>query len=127
MEVPPAPTTPSVSPPKAGRLAPGFTVAYGALSAVGGAIGYFKKGSLESLLSGGGLGLVLVAAGVLMFRGVVRAWTVAQWATLAVVAVMVYRLVTAGGVVVTVPVIAAGLGLSFVIWSEQPNPRPPPA
>jgi hypothetical protein len=40
---------------------------------------------------------------------------------------MAYRLVTAGGVVVTVPVIAAGLGLSFVIWSEQPTAPIPPA
>jgi uncharacterized membrane protein (UPF0136 family) len=122
-----APTpSPSPSPAKAGRLAPSFTVLYGALSAAGGAIGWFKKGSLGSLLGGGGLGLVLVVAGLLMFRGVRRAWTVAQGATLAVVSVMLYRLITAGGIVVTVPVIAAGLGLSFVIWSEQPTAPTPP-
>jgi hypothetical protein len=51
---------------------------------------------------------------------------VAQWATLAVVAVMVYRWVSTGGIVVAVPVIAAGLGLSFVIWSEDPAPPTAP-
>jgi uncharacterized membrane protein (UPF0136 family) len=111
----------SSSPAKERRIAPAFTVVYGVLSTVGGAIGYFKKGSLGSLLGGGGLGLVLIVAGLLMFRGVRRAWTTAQWATLGVVSVMIYRLVTSGGIVVTVPVIAAGLGLSFVIWSEQPS------
>jgi uncharacterized membrane protein (UPF0136 family) len=107
------------------RLAPAFTTLYGVLSLFGGVMGY-RKGSLESLVVGGGLGLVLVVAGVLMFRGRGFGWVAAQWATLAVVTVAIYRLLQGGLIAMWVPIIATGIGLSFVIWSERPDPPPPP-
>lgn len=116
-------------PPKTpGRIAPVFTGLYGLLALAGGTMGYVKKSSVASLAGGGGVGLVLIVAAVLMARGVRFGWSLGQWATLALVSLAIYRLVTAGGIVMWIPMIAAGLGLSFVIWSEQP-PRPdvPPA
>ena len=109
------------------RLAPAFTILYGVLCAGFGTLAYVRHGSVPSVVVGGGLGVVLIAAGVLMLRGVARAWDVGQWATLAVVSVMLYRLVTTGGIVPAVPVMAAGLGLSFTIWSERPTGPDAPA
>lgn len=118
-------SAPTTTPKSPRRIAPGFTALYGILNLVGGFMG-FRKGSVESLVVGGGLGLVLVVAAVLMFKGNRFGWKLGQWATLAVVSVALYRLVSAGGIVMWVPIMAAGLGLSFVIWSEQPEAPPTP-
>src|ERR1051326_6640592 len=89
-----------------------FVILYGVLVGSGGVLGYVSKGSIPSLAAGGGLGLLLVAAGVGMLRRSTFAARAAQWLVLAVVAVMAERLISSGGVIPAVPVIATGLALS---------------
>lgn len=48
------------------RLAAILTFAYGAVALIGGLIGFLKAGSLASLLAGGGSGVILTVAGVLI-------------------------------------------------------------
>jgi len=114
------------------RRVPVFVLLYGALVAGGGIVGYVVKGSLASLVSGGSIGLLLLASGAGMLRGSAFSARAAQWLTLATVAVMAERLIRTGGVVPAVPVMAAGLGLSYVLYMDKAlrdgdaGPRVPP-
>ena|SRR5688572_969892 len=48
------------------KLARGLAVAYGLVALIGGLIGFLKAGSLASLIAGGGSGVVLIVAGLLI-------------------------------------------------------------
>jgi uncharacterized membrane protein (UPF0136 family) len=48
------------------KLARGLAVAYGLIALIGGLIGFFKAGSMASLIAGGGSGVLLIVAGVLV-------------------------------------------------------------
>ena len=61
---------------------------YGILVAVGGVMGYVKKGSTPSLIAGGISGLALVASAVAMMRG---AYTVGWWISLIVALLLLGR------------------------------------
>ena len=101
------------------RAVPFFVLLFGVLVAGGGVVGWLVKGSVASLVSGGAIGVLLVASGVGMLRRSAFSAKAAQWLVLATVAVMAERLIRTGGIVPAVPVIAAGLGLSYVLYMER--------
>jgi uncharacterized membrane protein (UPF0136 family) len=48
------------------KVARGLAVAYGLIALIGGLIGFLKAGSMASLIAGGGSGVVLIIAGLLI-------------------------------------------------------------
>lgn len=69
-------------------MAPLIVLLYGILVAVGGVMGYVKAGSLASLVSGGGAGVVLLGASVAMMRG---SYTLGWWISLLVALLLLGR------------------------------------
>lgn len=61
---------------------------YGLLVAAGGAMGYFKAGSLASLIAGAGSGLLLLGASVAMMKG---AYQAGWWISLIVAVLLLGR------------------------------------
>lgn len=61
---------------------------YGILVAVGGVMGYVKAGSVASLISGGGAGLILLGASVAMMRG---SYALGWWISLFVALLLLGR------------------------------------
>jgi uncharacterized membrane protein (UPF0136 family) len=61
---------------------------YGILVAVGGVMGYVKAGSVASLVSGGGAGLILLGASVAMMRG---SYALGWWISLFVALLLLAR------------------------------------
>lgn len=61
---------------------------YGILVAVGGVMGYVKAGSVASLISGGGAGLILLGASVAMMRG---SYALGWWISLLVALLLLGR------------------------------------
>ena len=61
---------------------------YGILVAVGGVMGYVKAGSVASLVSGGGAGLILLGASVAMMRG---SYALGWWISLLVALLLLGR------------------------------------
>lgn len=61
---------------------------YGILVAVGGVMGYVKAGSVASLVSGGGAGLILLGASVAMMRG---SYALGWWISLFVALLLLGR------------------------------------
>ena len=61
---------------------------YGILVAVGGVMGYVKAGSVASLVSGGGAGLILVGSSIAMMRG---SYALGWWISLFVALLLLGR------------------------------------
>jgi len=61
---------------------------YGILVAVGGVMGYVKAGSVASLVSGGGAGLILLASSIAMMRG---SYALGWWISLFVALLLLGR------------------------------------
>jgi uncharacterized membrane protein (UPF0136 family) len=61
---------------------------YGILVAAGGVMGYVKAGSVASLISGGGAGLILLGASVAMMRG---SYSLGWWISLLVALLLLGR------------------------------------
>jgi uncharacterized membrane protein (UPF0136 family) len=61
---------------------------YGILVAAGGVMGYVKAGSIASLISGGGAGLILLGASVAMMRG---SYSLGWWISLLVALLLLGR------------------------------------
>ena len=61
---------------------------YGILVAAGGVMGYVNAGSMASLISGGGAGLILLGASVAMMRG---SYSLGWWISLLVALLLLGR------------------------------------
>lgn len=86
----------SLSSPPPGSAHLNFTL--GGLVAVGGAVGYFKRGSVPSLVAGLAFGGLLVGSGVLITNGEsFQGHALASGVTGIMTAAMARRFVTTGG------------------------------
>lgn len=103
------------------RLLPSLTVAYGVLVAAGGTYGFVARGSVPSLAAGGGLGLLVAVAGLLLARGAARARPVACVLVALVALAMAERLWRTGGLFPALPVIVLGVPLAVAL-ARRPGP-----
>ncbi|MBU1319644.1 MAG: hypothetical protein KKG33_14100 [candidate division Zixibacteria bacterium] len=72
-----------------------ITLIYGIVIAGGGVAGYVAADSLPSLISGGVLGIIIIAGSIMMFMGVAVGQGVAIFATLFVAGFFGFKLVKA--------------------------------
>ncbi|MGF1491641.1 MAG: TMEM14 family protein [Microcoleaceae cyanobacterium] len=91
------------------------TIAYGALSLLGGLFGYVKAKSTVSLMSGGISGIILILLGVLALQG--KAWGLALAIplTIGLVCVFIVRIMKTGKWMPGIVMIVAGLLAFFVM------------
>ncbi len=95
-----------------------MVVLFGVLVVAGGVIGY-TKGSTESLLTAGPMGLLIVGCGAMALRGAHWARRVACIACAAVAALMLSRIIQTGKLLPGAPVVALGVSLAAVLFRKN--------
>jgi uncharacterized membrane protein (UPF0136 family) len=112
---PPPPAAKGLSP----RVVSVLVAVYGLVVAAGGVAGYLTKGSIPSLVAGGGFGLALVLLAPANRRRVRGPAAVAVMALLlAVAAVMAELWIQTGSPLPAAPLVFLSLGLALVVFGS---------